>query len=65
MLRDFQISEPHTLLNSVTPSIVCKNLVSDAYDVLVIMMFQFVQLIGYITFINACSFNIIARTNML
>ena len=29
MLRDFWISELRTLLNSVTPSILCKNLISD------------------------------------
>ena len=34
MLRDFPISELRTLLNSVTPSILRKNLISDActYD---------------------------------
>ena len=30
MLRDFRISELRTLLNSVTPSILRKNLISDA-----------------------------------
>ena len=30
MLTDFQISELRTLLNNVTPSILCKNLILDA-----------------------------------